>query len=227
MTSPTPSGNTASRPDYYGRLVELYEVMRTARTIRRFRDEPVPDDVLHRCLEAATWAPSGGNLQPWRFVVLRSPETRAVMREGAMKALDVIETVYGFERPADDDNSPGARDRRAVYELHDRAGEVPVGVLFCFKELRMTPPEIQGSAIFAAMENFLLAARHEGLGAVVTGWGNTADERLHEVIGIPEAWKIACIVALGYPRGTHGQVKRKPVETVAFTDRWDTPFSCE
>lgn len=199
--------------------------MRTARTIRRFRDEPVPDDVLRRCLEAATWAPSGGNLQPWRFIVLRSPETRAVMKLGADKALAVIEDVYGYARPAADETDQGARDRRAVYELHDRAADVPVGVLFAYKELRATPPEIQGSAIFAAMENFLLACRNEGLGAVVTGWGNTADPELRAVCGIPDEWKIATIVAVGYPQGRHDVVKRKPVEKVTFVDRWDEPFT--
>lgn len=206
------------------RPVELYDVMRTARTIRRFRDDHVPDDVVRRCLEAATWAPSGGNLQPWRFIVLASPQTRAVMKLGADRALAVIEDVYGYRRPTEDENDQGARDRRAVYELHDRAAEVPVGVLFAYKELRATPPEIQGSAIFAAMENFLLACRHEGLGAVVTGWGNTADAELRDVIGIPDEWKIATIVAVGYPRGAHGQVKRKPVDKVVFVDQWGAAF---
>ncbi len=200
-------------------------MMRTARTIRRFRDDAVPDDVLRRCLEAATWAPSGGNMQPWRFIVLRSPESRAVMQGGADAALKVIEDVYGFERPAPDDDTPAARGRRAVYELHDNAAGVPVGVLFAYRDLPMTPPEIQGSAIFAAMENFLLACRNEGLGAVVTGWGNTADAELHRVIAIPDEWKIATIVAVGYPQGAHGPLRRKPVEKVAFLDRWDAPFS--
>lgn len=198
--------------------------MRTARTIRRFRPDPVPADVLRRCLEAATWAPSGGNLQPWRFVVLDSPETRAAMKLGADRALAVIEEVYGYRRPSSDEDDQGARDRRAVYELHDSAASTPAAVLFAYKELRATPPEIQGSAIFAAMENFLLACRHEGLGAVVTGWGNTADAELREVIGVPPEWKIATIVAVGYPRGSHGPVKRKPVEAVAFRDRWDASF---
>ena len=198
--------------------------MATARTIRRFRAEPVSRAVLRRCLEAATWAPSGGNLQPWRFIVLDSPETRAVMKLGADRALAVIEDLYGYQRPSPDENDQNARDRRAVYELHDRAAQTPAAVLFAYKELRATPPEIQGSAIFAAMENFLLACRHEGLGAVVTGWGNTADAELREVCDIPDEWKIATIVAVGHPQGRHGPVKRKPVEKVAFVDRWDVAF---
>src|SRR3546814_4363173 len=84
---------------------DIWEVMSTARTIRRFTDEPVDDAVLTRCLEAATWAPNGANAQAWRFVVLRSPEQRAVVAEAARRALAVIEPVYGMSRPADDDRS--------------------------------------------------------------------------------------------------------------------------
>ena len=106
---------------------DVWEVMSTARTIRRFTDEPVDDATVTRCLEAATWAPSGANAQAWRFVVLRSPEQRAVVAKAAAHALEVIEPVYGMSRPADDDHSPRARNNRATYELHDRAGEFTSG----------------------------------------------------------------------------------------------------
>jgi nitroreductase len=103
--------------------------MSAARTIRRFTDEPVDDASLVSCLEAARWAPSGANAQGWRFVVLRSPEQRAVVAKAAAHALEVIEPVYGMSRPADDDDSRRARTYRATYELHDRAGEF-TSVLF-------------------------------------------------------------------------------------------------
>ena len=108
---------------------DVWEAMSTARTIRRFTDEPVDDATLARCLQAASWAPSGANAQAWRFVVLRSPELRAVVAKAAKHALDVIEPVYGMTRPADDDNGRRARNNRATYELHDRAGEF-TSVLF-------------------------------------------------------------------------------------------------
>ena len=96
---------------------DIWEVMSTARAIRRFTDQHVDDETLTRCLEAATWAPSGANAQAWRFVVLRSAEQRAVVAKAAAQALAVIEPVYGMSRPADDDASPRARDNRATYEL--------------------------------------------------------------------------------------------------------------
>src|SRR5215469_1219496 len=96
-----------------GASADVWEVMSTARTIRRFSGEPVDNVTLARCLQAATWAPSGANAQGWRFVVLRSPEQRAVVAKAAAHALQVIEPVYGMSRPADDDNSRRARTYRA------------------------------------------------------------------------------------------------------------------
>lgn len=84
-----------------GASSDVWEVMSTARTIRRFIDKPVDDATLARCLQAATWAPSGANAQGWRFVVLRSPEQRAVVAKAAAHALAVIEPVYGMRRPAE------------------------------------------------------------------------------------------------------------------------------
>src|SRR3954470_22132722 len=108
---------------------DVWEVLSTARTVRRFSEEPIDDASLTRCLEAATWAPNGANAQAWRFVVLRSPEQRAAVAEAARRALEVIEPVYGMTRPAPDDDSRRARNNRATYELHDHAGEL-VSVLF-------------------------------------------------------------------------------------------------
>lgn len=79
---------------------DVWEVMSTARTIRRFTDEPVDDATLRRCLEAATWAPSGANAQAWRFIVLRSPEQRAVVAKAAAHALAAIEPVYSASSSA-------------------------------------------------------------------------------------------------------------------------------
>jgi nitroreductase len=137
---------------------DVWEVMSTARTIRRFTGEPVDDVTLARCLQAATWAPSGANAQGWRFIVLRSPEQRAVVAKAAARALEVIEPVYGMSRPAENDNSSQARTNRATYELHDRAGEL-TSVLFAQKRYPTASELLLGGSIFPAMQNFLLAAR--------------------------------------------------------------------
>lgn len=199
---------------------DVWTVLSTARTIRRFTDEPVDDATLARCLEASTWAPSGANAQEWRFVVLRSPELRAVVAQAAAQALTVIEPVYGMTRPADDDDSRRARSNRATYELHDRAAEF-TSVLFAQKRFPTASELLLGGSIFPAMQNFLLAARALGLGACLTSWASYGGEQLlRDAVGVPEEWMLAGHIVIGWPRGKHGPVRRRPVREVVFLDRW-------
>jgi nitroreductase len=207
-----------------GATSDVWEAMSTARTIRRFTDEPVDDATLARCLEAATWAPSGANAQAWRFIVLRSPEQRAVVAKAAAHALEVIEPVYGMTRPAADDTSRRARDNRATYELHDRAGEF-TSVLFTQKRFPTASELLLGGSIFPAMQNFLLAARAQGLGACLTSWGSYGGEQvLRDAVGVPEDWMIAGHIAVGWPKGKHGPVRRRPLAEVVNLDHWDQPY---
>jgi nitroreductase len=202
---------------------DVWAVLSTARTIRRFTGEPVDEATLARCLEAATWAPNGANAQAWRFVVLRSPELRAVVAEAAAQALKVIEPVYGMARPADDDDSRRARDNRATYELHDRAGEF-TSVLFTQKRFPTASELLLGGSIYPAMQNFLLAARAQGLGACLTSWASYGGEALlRDAVGVPDDWMLAGHVVVGWPRGRHGPVRRRPVSDVVFLDRWGEP----
>ena len=200
---------------------DVWAVMSTARTIRRFTDDPVDDAILARCLEAATWAPSGANAQAWRFVVLKSPEQRAVVARAAVEALEVIEPVYGMARPADDDHSRRARTNRATYELHDRAGEF-TSVLFTQRRYPTASELLLGGSIFPAMQNFLLAARSLGLGACLTSWASYGGERLlRDAVGVPDDWMLAGHIVVGWPRGNHGLVRRHPLTEVVSLDRWD------
>jgi nitroreductase len=195
--------------------------MSTARTIRRFTDQPVDDATLARCLQAATWAPSGANAQAWRFVVLRSPELRATVAKAAAQALEVIEPVYGMTRPADGDETRRARTYRATYELHDRAGEF-TSVLFAQQRFPTASELLLGGSIFPAMQNFLLAARAQGLGACLTSWASYGGEQLlRDAVGVPEDWMLAGHAVLGWPRGNHGPVRRHPVSEAVFLDHWD------
>jgi nitroreductase len=199
---------------------DVWAVLSTARTIRRFTDEPVDDAALARCLEAATWAPSGANAQGWRFIVLRSPEQRAVVARAAARALEVIEPVYGMTRPADDDGSRRARTNRATYELHDRAGEF-TSVLFAQQRYPTASELLLGGSIFPAMQNFLLAARALGLGACLTSWASYGGEPLlRDAVGVPDDWMLAGHVVVGWPRGRHGPVRRRPLTEVVSLNHW-------
>lgn len=207
--------------------IDVYEAMRTARSLRRFRPDPVPDEVLARCLEAATWAPSGSNHQAWRFVVLRSPEVRAVLGPAFREGWEWVRTSFygdGWQRPDPADNSPAARQTRAMLHLVDNVENVPVYVLFCYRLTGYVSEFIEGGSIFPAMQNFLLAARAEGLGTVPSTWFTFGEDKLRALIGVPEDWKIAALVAVGWPVGRHGPVRRRPVWKVTALDSWDDPF---
>jgi nitroreductase len=202
---------------------DLWEAMSTARTVRRFTDEPVDDATLERCLLAATWAPSGGNYQRWRFIILQCPEQRQVVGQAAALALEIIEPVYGMTRPEADDNSRWARNNRATYELHDRAGEF-TSVLFAVERMRATPDLLLGGSIFPAVENFFLAARGLGLGACLTSWASYGGEPLlRAAVGVPDDWALASHIVVGWPRGNHGPVRRRPLSEVTYLNTWGTP----
>lgn len=203
-----------------GESRDVWDVMSTARSIRRFTAREVDDATLARCVEAATWAPSGANAQAWRFVVLRSPESRAAVATAAARALTVIEAAYGLTRPAPDDLGRRARDNRATYELHDRAGEY-TSLLFAQQRLRMASDMLLAGSIFPAVQNFLLAARAQGLGACLTSWASYDGEPLlREAVGVPDDWMLAAHVVVGWPRGNHGPVRRRPWRDAVDADRW-------
>lgn len=200
---------------------DVWAVMATARTIRRFTEEPVDDTILARCLEAARWGPSGANAQAWRFIVLRSPEMRAAVARAAAEALRIIEPVYGMQRSDPDDRSHRARNNRATYELHDRAGEL-TSVLFAQQRFDTASEMLLAGSIFPSVQNFLLAARAQGLGACMTSWASYGGERLlREAVGVPDDWMLAAHVVLGWPRGGHGPLRRRPLAEFVREDGWD------
>lgn len=201
--------------------------MRTASAVRRYRPDPVDDEVLRRCLEAATWAPSGGNQQPWRFLVLRSEQARAVLTKGARGTWDIMVPFYGLTIPAESATDPKSRVMRAMWEHMNVGGDAPVCVVFCVKPQKGASDLQNGGSVFPAVQNFLLAARAQGLGAAITLWHGSCEDELREIAGIPEDWRIATIITAGWPKGSHRPVNRKPVEEVTAVDHWDQPWGLE
>jgi nitroreductase len=204
---------------------DLFEVMATTRAIRRYRPDPVPDDILRTCLEAATWAPSGSNRQAWRFLVLRSPEVRALLGTAYRQGWDEKAAQIRSADPAPDDDSPRARMVRSMQHFVDHIEEVPVYVLFCMQGFGDGPAVfMDGASIYPAMQNFCLALRAHGLGTVVTAWWMHCEAELRQVVGVPDDWSIAALLPVGYPVGAHGPLRRKPVEQVTYRERWGTPL---
>jgi nitroreductase len=206
---------------------DLWTVMASASAVRRYREEPVDDETLDRCLLAASWAPSGANQQPWRFVVLRSADARAIVSEAAHRTWDSLKDFYRLSAPEDDANDPKSRVLRAMAEHTSVGGAAPALVLFCVQPQTGASELQQGGSVFPAVQNFLLAARAQGLGAAITLWHSICEEQLHTLIGIPDDWVIAALVTAGWPQGRHHKVRRKPLSEVAVVDHWDRPWPSE
>jgi nitroreductase len=203
---------------------DIWDVMSSATAVRRYRTEPVPDEVLERCLQAAAWAPSGGNQQPWRFVVVRSAETRAVLTAAAHQTWDTMVEFYGFTLPTEGATDPKSRVLNAMHEHMQVGGGAPELVLFCVQP-QPGASELQwGGSIFPAVQNFLLAARAQGLGAAITLWQDQCDNELRSAVGIPDDWRVATLLTVGWPVGGHRLVRRKALPQVAVIDRWDQPW---
>ena len=207
----------------------LYEAMRTLRAVRRLRPDPIPDDVLRRALEAATFAPTGGNAQPWRAVVVR--ERALLARLGALYAEQHKQPLRGAPAEA------VARAEKMLASgdfLAAHFAETPAVVVFCFDPTRMAITDaklprlsvVGGASVYPSVQNFLLACRAEGLGCVLTTLLCEVEPAVRALLEIPEPWATACAVPVGWPRGRgHGPLSRRPVEKMAFADRFGSPLA--
>ncbi|KUH72480.1 nitroreductase [Mycolicibacterium novocastrense] len=198
--------------------------METASAVRRYREDPVDDDTLERCLRAASWAPSGANQQPWRFVVLRSEQVRAVVTAAAHRSWEELQRFYGVSAPGDGEDDSRSRVLRSMAEHMRTGGAAPGLVLFCVRPQAGASELQQGGSIFPAVQNFLLAARAQGLGAAITLWHSSCEDQLRSLVGIPDDWMMAALVTVGWPAGRHHSVRRKPLSEVAVVDNWDQPW---
>ena len=136
-------------------------------------------------------------------------------------------TSTGLSAPEGGANDPKSRVLRAMAEHMRVGGAAPALVLFCVQPQAGASELHQGGSVFPAVQNFLLAARAQGLGAAITLWHMSCAESLRALIGIPDDWVIAALVTAGWPKGRHRTVRRKPLSEVAVVDRWDRPWLSE
>jgi nitroreductase len=215
--------------------MELYDAMRTLRAVRRLRPDPIPDEVLQRVLEAATWAPTGGNAQPWRAVVVR--DRKLLGRLGELYGARWRDYTAHHRRliagAPDPVKQTAARMMAAGDYLAEHFETTPAVVVFCFnpKNMAITDAELSrvsvvgGGSVYPAVQNLLLACRNEGLGCVLTTLLCLDEPQVRELLGIPDPWYTAAAVPIGYPvlRG-HGPISRRPLDKMVFGDRWGEPL---
>jgi nitroreductase len=211
----------------------IYEAMRTLRAVRRLRPDPIPDDVLRRVLEAASWAPTGGNAQPFRIVVVKDRAKKE--RLGALYAERWAKFASRYramppETPADV-RERALRTVAAGDYLAAHFGATPVVAVFCFnpKQMAITDAKLNrvsvvgGASVYTAVENLLLACRAESLGCVLTTLLCECEAQVRELLAIPDGWYTAAAIPFGYPVGRgHGPLIRRPVEQLSYLDSWGT-----
>jgi nitroreductase len=222
--------------------VDLYEVMRTTPATRVFTDEAVPDAVVHRILDHARFAPSGGNRQGWRVVVLRDPAIRRRIRElyglGWREYMAHVDAGLVPFAPGEHGrwNGPAvdleaARRVPRPNDFADSLDTVPVlllliahlGSLACIDNGLDRQSIVGGGSIYPFGHNILLAARNEGLGGVLTSALVRQEPTVRKLIGIPDDHAIAGLIALGHPVRTVRKLRRRPVEQFTTVDRFDGP----
>jgi nitroreductase len=204
--------------------MDVYEALYTTRAMRRVRPDPIPAEVQARILDAAIRAPSGGNTQNWRFVLVDDPAVKArlgpLYRESAEQLwAQVYQHSLERARATPDDPASAAtlRMQASAQHLADRFEDVP---LFLFAFARNDPT---GGSIFPAVWSAQLAARAEGGGsALTTILGHFKADATLRVLGVPEGrgWQMACCVSFGYPTGRWGIAPRRPAHEVVYRNAW-------
>lgn len=205
--------------------IGLLEGMTTTRAIRRYKDEPIPEDVLRDMLWAATRAPSGSNRQPFRFVVLtdsdKAQQAKALIATSAQRFWAEKRANDRYDEGSGaDPNSPKARMARVMQHYVDNFAKVPCLILPCLVRYRVAQA-MEGASMYPAVQNLLLAARAMGYGGVITGFHGPVEDQLRALLGIPEEVFIACTLTMGKPQGGHGPVRRRPLEELVFGDTWE------
>lgn len=208
-------------------LPDLLTGLATTRAIRRYRDEPIPEDDLATILWHATRAPSGSNRQPFRFLVLRdgprAREAKLLLGTSFRRLWAAKRQHDGYDRGSGAAaNTPKARMAATMQHYVDHFESTPVVVLACLVRYR-DPNPTEGASIYPACQNLLLAARALGYGGVLTMWHQYVEDDLRAVLDIPPEVAVSATITLGRPEGHHGPVRRRPVAELVYEERWEDP----
>jgi len=210
--------------------MDVYEALYTTRAMRRVKPDPVPVEVQHKILDAAIRAPTGGNTQGWRFLLVDDPEVIGQIAPLYRESIDFLwEHIYN-DRIAEAEADPDSESARAMTVMRtsvqyavDHFAEYPL-LLFAFDQGDTT-----GGSIFPAVWSAMLAARAEGVGSSLTSILMVKGDEVPNLLGVPvdEGWRMTCCVPMGYPKGRWGVAGRRPAHTVSYRNHWGQPVGFE
>lgn len=224
--------------------MDLTEALRTTGAVRDFRPDPVPDEVLHRVLDTARFAPNGGNRQAWQVVVAQDPAIRRALRDlylpGWYDYLAMASAGLTPWAPAHDADAEAAALQQvpAIAEAShgdgsfaDRLHEVPVLLVVLADLRRLAAVDrdlpgytmIGGASVYPFVWSLLLAARAEGLGGVMTTMAVRRRDDVLDLLHAPPEQTVAAVVALGWPARRPTRLRRRPVGDFTTVDRCDGP----
>ena len=216
-------------------MAELYETMSTLRAVRRLRPDPIPDDVMERLLQAACWAPTGGNQQPWMVIVVTDAEKKLALKEiyqpqWAKYTIGYHERMKGL--PEAQVNKLLKQASAGDY-LADHLHEAPAILMFCADPSRMAITDskldrismVGGGSVYPPVQNLMLACVAEGIGCTLTTLHCLREDEVKAALDIPAEWATVAMVPIGYPINKgHGPITRRPVSEMAYRDTFGTAW---
>ncbi len=208
---------TASGTGTASGAASFFDVVLSQRACRQFRDEPVDDELVERCLEAATHAPSAENLQPWVFVVVRDPERRARIADLTRRAWREAGRAHSEKR------LPETLFRDVDRGAEEGIGSAPVIVVVggdADVGLESTLP----SSVYPAVQNLLLSAGALGLGSAMTTLATLHGDQLRQLLDLPPSVRPLAVVPIGWPGRPLGPPRRLPLAERAHRDRFGHPW---
>lgn len=209
--------------------MDIREALYTTRAMRRVKPEPIPHETQMRILDAAIRAPSGGNSQEWRFLIVDDSEQIAKIGALYAECIDMLwETVYKEQvAQANTGNTPEAHQFSKIIQsvtwAQQNFATYPL-LLFAFDKFDTT-----GGSIFPAVWSAMLAARADGVGSSLTSVLLFKNDETLAVLDVPkdQGWRMVCCVPMGYPTGKWGVAKRRPAHEVSYRNSWGTPLGTE
>jgi len=218
----------------------VLEAIHTARAVRRFRPDPVPEAVITEILDAAIRAPSAGNSQNWVFLVVQDAEQRRKLGLLYRKASDIASAMYAARgRPPHLTEEQFRRLMSSGSFLWDHLADAPVILVPCQTQPKIPPPDalppdvrarhleeqryverIRGASIYPAVQNVILACRAFGLGTTITTNHIRCEDEVKAVLGVPDDVQTFALMPIGYPLDSFGPVVRRPVAEVVYAERW-------
>jgi nitroreductase len=214
----------------------LFDAMYTARALRRYKTDPIPDEIMTKILDAAIRSPSGSNQQNWVFVVVKDAAKKKKISDIYARGAQILSTVYANRpRPPHMNEKQFQMLMNSATYLFEHMNEAPVLLFACLRveaagPTPSLPPEIAaqagkmarigGSSIYPAVQNIILACRAFGIGTVLTTLHIFFEDEVKEILGLPKEVQTYALLPMGYPINKFGPLKRRPVSEVAFLDSY-------